>query len=111
MEPILQECFPDEALAAKELGMVSQTADLMKILQNNAVTIKKRIDDALARRNEAQSQYNRQKTERETLFNKFSEADRLQFKGTFDMVQQQVLFLLFSFINLIIFSNMSIIIF
>lgn len=90
MEPILQQCFPDEALAAKELGMVSQTEDLLKILQSNVVAIKQRIDEALSRRNEAQNQYNRQKSERESLFNKFSEPDRLQFKGTFDMVQQQV---------------------
>src|SRR4051812_8225235 len=95
MEPIIQQCFPDEALAAKELGFVSQKDDLLKVLQNNAATIKIRLDDSIMRKNDANQQFDRQNKERATLFNKFPQQERVQFQGTFDMIQQQVYYSLF----------------
>lgn len=97
---ILQQISPGEASTATELG--AQIEDLMKILENNVVTIKKKIEDALSRRNQAQNKFDRLATSMgEYLFRKSSGAEWLQMKETFDQIQHYVLFL-FNFIHFII---------
>jgi hypothetical protein len=78
------------AFSAFSVFFFDASGDLLKSLSSQIEALRKRLDEALGRQSDAVLQFEKQKAERQSLFNKFPHEDQLQFRGTFDMVQQQV---------------------